>query len=634
MTLRLCLTSWLNHADLDLETRQPVTIIAGPNASGKSAILHGLEFNLLGTGKLRGIKTKQDLAFLSIHDDARSTGVWLEIPQIPLVISRTMDRNAGQSVMVGPTTYDVSKGDAKIRTVLGLEPEQLRAALEADHLLLGDEAKRQRVLIAAAGAEGGREEVATALEETGLAGEDIGRLMEQAIGDSFLDAQKTAETERAAQTRRLREDAIEAPEPRFHPPWSSREIRLDQVTMETLRQREASLQSMLGTSEREAGASRARLEVDLENAKRLQETLVCEGEQLAERQEILESADALLAEARTVYDALDTESKELQAELVKHRDEAQRIASGEVEKPELCPAIPGGPRCPMSKAKLDAHRKQLEGRADELAELITADSDHLPELLAGLERGRQGLQIAQDDADELAAGKKRGPKLHEELDAAEDAVAKALMALNAAPEKEQDESSSPEFVRGRLENLRRLITQKTRFETNVAAAASDAQHRRQAEEQRAAWDRAAKLLAPDGIPSRLFASRASNLQAYIDEFGIAPIRLTPAVELEAKIDARWRRRAQLSESWQLRLSMAASHMLARAALFPVLILDRFDHLDPEGRIAVLGGARCVAKHYPGGVLIFATGQHKKPEPTGLEDVEMLWLHDGGLERIG
>ncbi len=112
------------------------------------------------------------------------------------------------------------------------------------------------------------------------------------------------------------------------------------------------------------------------------------------------------------------------------------------------------------------------------------------------------------------------------------------------------------------------------------------------------------------------------------------MRLRPDAALEMKVGDRWRVRAQLSESLRLRLSLAASHAVARASGAPLLIVDRFDHFDPVGRANVLDGLRRVAKFYAGGVLVLATLQRSDPQPTPFEDVATLILEGDRVRSIG
>ena len=543
-----------------------------------------------------------------------------------------MDRSADQAVTVNGTTYKVSRGDAKIRQALRLEPEQLRAALEADHLLEGDENVRRRILFQASGAEGGGDQLAVELEQTGLPGEDIGRLVELTTNEGFKEAQKYSEGQRAARASRLREPVFDAPEPRFQAEWAGREIRLDAINLEDLGSRERELEELLKEATKRVGVDRGTLEERLQQAELAHETLVDEGAELSERAvEDLEPLRAAATAKRKEADAVGTALRTLNEQIRTLGEQARFLESLEIDKPDVCPAIPGSPKCPMTKTKLDAHRKKLAEGGEEIrrnlesAEEQRANAEvHHLELESRAKASELGLNAAEEIADRIA-------EIHVELDEAEKATTKAQEAL-AGPAAEPSQDREAE-LEGRLANLRQLTSAKRTFETRHIQAQADATERAKKEGERTAWDAAAKLLGPSGLPSRLFGNQIPMLQGFIDEFGIAEIRVTPEVALEARVDGRWRTRTQLSESWKLRLSMAASHMVARTAGFPLLILDRFDHLDPAGRLAVLAGARRVAPHYLAGVLILATLQRDRPEPTGLPDVETHWLRDGGLELI-
>ena len=637
MGLELRLTSWQNHREIILRTSRPVTIIAGPNASGKTALLDGVEFVFLGTGKLRGITTKRDLADLSIHDDAKETGVDLSIPAISFDLTRAMGRDANQAVVVNGTGYKVTKADAKIREKLGIEPERVRAALEADHVLTGDESRRRWIFFKATGTSATLAELLEPLKEAGLSHEDARKIADEVLKDGFPAGRTIAEAKRVAAGRTSKTAEAETPSPLFVPPWAEdgQTMNLSEVTVEELGDREGKLESAISAADKIEGFDRGRLEAELSAAKGRRSALFAERDRAQTVPEEHETAAARFEEASLALETLDGEIGNVRGKVARYKAEADLIVKGKVDKPERCPVIAGGPECPMSKTKLTAHRKGLDRRLDELTRLLENEESALP----GLEERRGQAVVtkgeAETDVDDKRQREERLEELGGEIEGAETKVTTAETAVRDATEPDGEATASAATLRERLENLREVTEAKRRYDSAAEAAQAAAGTRRDADTERTAWDRAAKLLAPDGLPSRLFAARASELQSYADELPLeAPIRLTAAAELEAKVGGRWRRRAQLSESWRIRLSIVASHTLARAARFPLLIVDKFDHLDPVGRVTALNSLRGVAPHYPGGVLILSTLNRPDPQPTGLPDVETFVFGEDGLERIG
>ena len=636
MGLELRLTSWQNHREIILRTSRPVTIIAGPNASGKTALLDGVEFVFLGTGKLRGITTKRELADLSIHDDAKETGVDLRIPAINFDLTRAMGRDASQAVVINGTGYKVSKADAKIREKLGIEPERVRAALEADHVLTGDESRRRWIFFKATGTSATLAELLEPLKEAGLSHEDARRVADEVLKDGFPAGRTIAEAARVAAGRSSKAAETEAPDPTFVPSWGGgAPINLAGLTVEELTDREGKLESAISAADKLEGFDRGRLEAELSAAKGRRSALFAERDRARNTTGVLEDAEKSFAEASLALEMLDEEIGKVRGKVAKYKAEADLIVKGKVDKPERCPVIAGGPECPMSKTKLTAHRKTLHRRLDELTRLLTNEESALP----GLEERRGQAVVTKGEAEtEVDDKRQREERLEElvgEIETAEEKVMAAAAKVRDATEPDGEATASAATLRERVDNLRQVMDAKRRYDSAAEVAQAAAGTRRNADTKRTAWDRAAKLLAPDGLPSRLFAARASELQGYIDELGLVPaVRLTAAAELEAMIGGRWRRRAQLSESWRIRLSIAASHALARAAHFPLLIVDRFDHFDPAGRVNVLEGLRRVAPHYPGGVLVLSTLNRPDPQPTGLPDVETFVFGEDGLERIG
>lgn len=637
MGLELRLTAWQNHEFVELLTRRPVSIVAGPNASGKTALVDGVEFVFLGTGKLRGIATKTDLAALSIHDDYTSTTVDLRIPEIGFELCRGMEPGGSQDVTVGGIAYKVTKADAKIREKLGIEPERVRAALDADHVLSGDEAKRRWIFFKATGTSATLAELLDPLKEAGLDHDNARKIADEILADGFPAGLAIAKAKRLTAGQKSQSATATTPEAVFSPSWApeGEGIRLDEIALDELLEREKKLESDVSAADVSAGVDRGRLEAELSSAKGQRSKLFAERERAQNAPESDETADATLAEATLALKTLEIEIGNIRPKLTRMQAEKDAIISGKVEKPERCPAIAGAPECPMSKTKLAAHRKTLDVRVSELSTLIANERTSLKRLEGRRSEAQTAKDAALSDVDDKTARENRLEELIDEIETAEAKVTAADAKVREAAEPEGDVAALAESIRERLENLRQVLGAKRRYDAAAEAAHAAAGTRRDAETERAVWDRVVKLLAPDGLPSRLFAARAAELQAYIDEIGLScPVRLTPSAELEAEIGGRWRKRAQLSESWRIRIAIAASHALARAAGFPILLVDRFDHFDPEGRVNVLEGLRRVAPLYPGGVLVLSTLSRPDPKPTGLSDVETFIFGDDGLSSIG
>lgn len=648
MRLRLRLENWQLFEALELETRYPVTIVTGANAAGKTALRDSFEFILAGTGVLRGIKTKQALAFESIRDGASATSCFLQFGQglaSDLFYGREMGRDGAQKVRIGRDVYTVSKGDERIREFLKVEPDRIRAALEADHVLAGDEKARRALIVAVSGAEATRQEVLEALMRTGLPADEIERLANRAMKDGFDAAKAVAETERTNRTRIIRREAAEPPKRNFQPSWATQPIDLEENALETLRKREADLDERISEADRADGADRGRLEQALEDAQTLERRLLdaraaFAKEIEAEPEEIARVLAARLAsaqaeadeKARVVVEA-DDRVEAAGTALEGLREDIAACGSGAPTRPEICPAIAGRPPCGMTDAKLRAHAKKLAGREAEIRGRITLAETEFATARAAREVARSEEQTAAVALRAVRNAEEAATRNAGELVLARKAVENAEAALADAPEAKA-EAPRGDFFRTRLERCRALIRVKEGYEEGKAKAEAAAHERAKAETERTSWDTAAKIFAPDGLATEVLAKRTPALQAFLDELDIAQIRITTAGEFETFHSGRWRGRRTLSESWQLRLSVAASHVIGRASGFPVLVVDRFDHLDGAGRIDVLRGLLRVAKFYHGGVLVLATLGKKEPTPAGVEGVETIWLRDGETERIG
>ena len=67
LTIRM--RNWYCWGDHELTLGAPVSFVVGLNGAGKTALRDAAEFAYLGTGHLRGAKTKKELASVAIRDD-------------------------------------------------------------------------------------------------------------------------------------------------------------------------------------------------------------------------------------------------------------------------------------------------------------------------------------------------------------------------------------------------------------------------------------------------------------------------------------------------------------------------------------------------------------------------------------
>ncbi len=96
MSLKIRMRNWYLWGDQTIDLAAPCSSIVGRNGSGKSSIRDALEFAWIGTGALRGAKTKRELAAVAIRDDAETCEVTVECEGVR--IRREMDREGKQEV--------------------------------------------------------------------------------------------------------------------------------------------------------------------------------------------------------------------------------------------------------------------------------------------------------------------------------------------------------------------------------------------------------------------------------------------------------------------------------------------------------------------------------------------------------
>ena len=143
-------------------------------------------------------------------------------------------------------------------------------------------------------------------------------------------------------------------------------------------------------------------------------------------------------------------------------------------------------------------------------------------------------------------------------------------------------------------------------------------------------DKIAQALKADGIEATLLKQLIAPLAAKMNEVGkhTGAIRIGDDLSIEMEFDGKWRRWQQLSESGRERMAACVQHAIASLAGFPVLIIDRVDHLDSEGKRALLRALVDISPQYQA-VLALATCQKSDPKPAKTVGVT-TWFTEGGM----
>jgi energy-coupling factor transporter ATP-binding protein EcfA2 len=445
--LNLYVRNWCCWAHQAFELG-PCSFVVGRNGSGKTSLRDALEFVLIGTGQLRGYRTKQELAAWAIRDDLSNCEVIFQTDVLRL--RRTMDRDGTQELFRSVWIPTHGRADDQAAWTdeeklslkrdqgnpFGSAPDDLvRCMLEPTHFYRLDSQRRQEVLVQATSDPDLEEGVVLAALMRRLEYQDADDLtaLESAAAWVHEDGFRTAEDaaiEQRQQAKRDLGDLVvgEPPERNWERTLGLREdlmtqpVAAVQASLKTFREDHLVAVKMQSAG---AGALQGKL-LEAENAyKRLQETelapvaslarLAVAGSELAAIEGLDQPADPgewdeQALENATTRSTLAGEASNLAATSAREATGAIAVLEAKLEtpaafpRPAECPKGPPGMRCPVKpsvwapaltralgdRTKLEAELDRLRG---DLVELRTAEADTHEEARARdqivVELGRQ-----------------------------------------------------------------------------------------------------------------------------------------------------------------------------------------------------------------------------------------------------
>ena len=253
-------------------------------------------------------------------------------------------------------------------------------------------------------------------------------------------------------------------------------------------------------------------------------------------------------------------------------EETRAKASGTTGKPQTF-------TCPCCGVVLE-HR--LADGA--LIEYVAPDQKADPEAVEKLPEYEKALALMESA---VANGKR-------DLSAA-DSAAKMLRELEDAGLTDPPDAEAIDAARRLLEDLKQkranLLGQIRTLEEAARAAeiadkktADAAQHHADV----AAWDLVGDALAPDGIPGEMLAEALGPINARLDQTaadtGWGNVEITASMEILGYADLPSPRQyALLSESEKWRVDAMIAEAVSHLSGLKLLVLDRFDVLDIQGR---------------------------------------------------
>ena len=649
--MKLILENWTCHSHTTLDFQADAcSFVVGANGSGKTSIRDAIEFLYLGTGELRGIGTKKELALLSISEGAKACSITLETDQV--WVRRSMKPNGTQKIERATRPGRSAKwGEKSVvppdKPLLpeALAPQALRVVLEPTRFWTMDaRARRELLIFATQDSEAGRETILEALQvalhpESPLDTDALDQAATWVAAEGFRAAEKLAGETRATAKRTLADLDTDPPDlSRF----TDQDVaRFEKVTVEAMETKLELLRKDHTAASVREGVSTKEIEGRLSEAQRA----------LAEvdKSEAYEDADLDAAKnleaAQEAQGQAEAALEAAQSDLKANRDEIATLSqvplgsTDKFEKPRACPAVDFEFACPVKRTTFVKHR----GGEEPLIE----DGDREQKLAeAKLLSGPAKVQVESTKAAIVAAIENSGAaqervKLERVRLVSEEATMSAISRarervqeiegeLNEARQclKAGDTQESAQALAERIEVGSTMLSDRRAWGQIVSSHAETLEAAEKAQGQIDRWNAIALELKPDGIETKLGGGAR---EAFVELMGQASglagrALLSPNFEISVERDGQTWHPLQLSTTQKLALGVAIQHALASTVEFPFLIVDAIDLFDVAHRGAFSKFVKDVGPTYQAiiGLATLSSGDPNVP-PEGFET---FWLVGG------
>ena len=340
----------------------------------------------------------------------------------------------------------------------------------------------------------------------------------------------------------------------------------------------------------------------------------------------LQATADLLPRRRTKLAADEAELGDVQGQLQRAREAAGAVPRERVGLiHDLAAAV--AYLLPLAQTPMDREPPQAERDAETALVAYEREHGRVGEAYSGDPEARAKLPALQQAA---ALCERAVSNSRRDVDAAQRAAAD-LANITTDLAQPMADTSEAEAQIAKLKSERAAITARIDAAASVKRAHESAQRKtteaagHHADVQ--AWEQIAEALAPSGIPAELLSEALTPLNDALA--GHAESAQCPRVVVEADmtVTADGRAYALLSESEQWRADAMLAATIARLSDVRLLVLDRFDVLDQQGRSDALywlddltqAGAIDTA-------LVFGTLARL---PTGLpESTRAVWIEGG------
>lgn len=256
--------------------------------------------------------------------------------------------------------------------------------------------------------------------------------------------------------------------------------------------------------------------------------------------------------------------------------------------------------------RLDFKRTGDSRARDRLAS-VQRSRDLMASAVANDQRDLAAAQAAKDEQDRINA------ELAEVFDAA------ALADAREQVEKLKTARAATVAEADKLKSIKAMVDSAEAKTVQAGEHAADV----------AAWDLIGDALAPDGIPAEILAEALGPINARLAQSALDTDwpRIEIAADMTIRTGLHERPYALLSESERWRADAMLAEAVAHVSGTRLLVLDRMDVLDLQGRGELLGWLDVLAESGEiDTALLFAT---LKQPPAGLgERVQVEWIEAG------
>lgn len=569
---RILVENFLGVRALDVQVNRPILLVAGANAAGKSSVQEAVRLALTGETVRVGLKKEYPLL---ISEGGRSgeVGVWAEGNHIGGV--QLPDGQHGEELPAG------------------VDGATLRCVLDAQRFARLPLDERRKFLFDLTGLKVDGKAVQERLARRGASEGRIAAVL------PMLRSGFPAASEYAAKKATEAKGA-----------WRA-------VTTETYGSKKADGWKATPPAAPEDSLNVAQAE--LKEAGEIHSTCKVELATLAQRRQALAAAKEKAAKLKAAAEPLGKLPK--------------LIALAEADLVEFLPKV--------ESLRSRAGGKKREGLVHDMADYInaTCDDDAAQALLERytVEHGAIGGKPDSEAAASLPEHEKglallqsRLANLRRDLEAAK--TAKAQFDGIEYPEAVDDDQlealvNAETQARQKQADLQAKVARIEAAARAIAEAEGKTKKAAEHHADVAAWSSIADALAPDGIPGDMLAEALTPLNGELSVQAIATGWSVPRIGADMAITADGRPYTLLSESEKWRIDAMIAAAISRMSGLKLLVLDRMDVLDLQGRSACLTWLNDMAENGElDTALVFAT---LKAIPAQLpESFQSVWLENG------